>query len=162
MSGHQICFQVWLALSMLTCFSTGRPITQLLHKAYSVNISDYSQGNYSRAREVVYKVMQIGMATRLTLGVSLLLWFGALSSLFSSDSEVLEIASYGTLFVAGSQPVNAIAFVLDGLYYGVSDFEFDAYSMVGGGDHVDAFKTLILLDFKNNQKCYFQIFVMLL
>lgn len=33
-------------------------------------------------------------------------------------------------FVAGSQPVNAIAFVLDGLYYGVSDFEFAAYSMV--------------------------------
>jgi len=33
-------------------------------------------------------------------------------------------------FVAGSQPVNAIAFVLDGLYYGVSDFEYAAYSMV--------------------------------
>nr|GMC49139.1 ubiquitin-conjugating enzyme E2-17 kDa [Ipomoea batatas] len=31
---------------------------------------------------------------------------------------------------------------------------------VGGGDHVDGFKTLILLDFQNNQKCYFQIFVM--
>lgn len=26
--------------------------------------------------------------------------------------------------------MNAIAFVLDGLYYGVSDFEFAAYSMV--------------------------------
>lgn len=33
-------------------------------------------------------------------------------------------------FVAGSQPVNALAFVLDGLYYGVSDFGFAAYSMV--------------------------------
>lgn len=33
-------------------------------------------------------------------------------------------------FVAGSQPLNAIAFVLDGLYYGVSDFGFAAYSMV--------------------------------
>ncbi|XP_020971882.1 protein DETOXIFICATION 44, chloroplastic isoform X2 [Arachis ipaensis] len=33
-------------------------------------------------------------------------------------------------FVAGSQPVNALAFVVDGLYYGVSDFGFAAYSMV--------------------------------
>lgn len=33
-------------------------------------------------------------------------------------------------FVASSQPVNAIAFVLDGLYYGVSDYEYAAVSMV--------------------------------
>jgi hypothetical protein len=33
-------------------------------------------------------------------------------------------------FVAGSQPVNALAFVIDGIYYGVSDFEYAAYSMV--------------------------------
>lgn len=33
-------------------------------------------------------------------------------------------------FVAGTQPVNALAFVLDGLYYGVSDFGYAAYSMV--------------------------------
>ncbi|RVW27372.1 Protein detoxification 44, chloroplastic [Vitis vinifera] len=30
----------------------------------------------------------------------------------------------------GSQPMNAIAFVIDGLYYGVSDFGYAAYSMV--------------------------------
>jgi hypothetical protein len=33
-------------------------------------------------------------------------------------------------FVAGSQPMNALAFVVDGLYYGVSDFGYAAYSMV--------------------------------
>lgn len=33
-------------------------------------------------------------------------------------------------FVAGSQPINALAFVLDGLYYGVSDFGYASYSMV--------------------------------
>lgn len=33
-------------------------------------------------------------------------------------------------FVAGSQPMNAVAFVFDGLYYGVSDFEYAAYSTV--------------------------------
>lgn len=75
-------------------------------------------------------MLQIGSLMGVALAVILFLGFGALSSLFSTDSKVLEIARSGTLFVAGSQPMNAIAFVLDGLYYGVSDFGFAAYSMV--------------------------------
>ena len=43
--------------------------------------------------------------------------------------EISEIYSH-VQFVAGSQPVNALAFVIDGLYYGVSDFTYAAYSMV--------------------------------
>lgn len=42
---------------------------------------------------------------------------------------ISEILSH-VQFVAGSQPVNALAFVIDGIYYGVSDFEYAAYSMV--------------------------------
>jgi Na+-driven multidrug efflux pump len=91
------------------------------------------------------------------LAAVLFITFEPFSSLFTTDSEVLKIALSGTLvrsylliqkefekgslrqylnnvgwmqFVAGSQPVNALAFVLDGLYYGVSDFGFAAYSMV--------------------------------
>lgn len=44
------------------------------------------------------------------------------------DRDILD--SYFLQFVAGSQPINALAFVLDGLYYGVSDFGYAAYSMV--------------------------------
>lgn len=33
-------------------------------------------------------------------------------------------------FVTISQPINAVAFVADGLYYGVSDFAYAAYSTV--------------------------------
>ncbi|KAG8377074.1 hypothetical protein BUALT_Bualt09G0130600 [Buddleja alternifolia] len=122
MAGHQICFQVWLALSLLN--------DALALAGQSLLASDYSQGNYGLARQVTYKVLQIGLIMGVALAVILFLGFDALSSLFSSDSEVLGIARSGTLFVAGSQPMNAIAFVLDGLYYGVSDFGFAAYSMV--------------------------------
>ncbi|KAK4724933.1 hypothetical protein R3W88_027712 [Solanum pinnatisectum] len=121
MAGHQICVEVWLAVSLLT--------DALALAGQALLAGGVSQGNYSQAREVVYKVLQIGALTGVALGFSLFIGFGALSALFSTDSEVLEIAKSGTLFVAGSQPVNAIAFVLDGLYYGVSDFEFAAYSM---------------------------------
>ena len=33
-------------------------------------------------------------------------------------------------FVALTQPINALAFVFDGLHYGASDFEYAAVSMV--------------------------------
>ncbi|KAG6427682.1 hypothetical protein SASPL_111928 [Salvia splendens] len=122
MAGFQICFEVWLALSLLN--------DALALAGQALLASDYSQGNYSLARQLTYKVLQIGLVMGVGLAVILYLGFGALSSLFSTDSAVLEIARSGTLFVAASQPFNAIAFVFDGLYYGVSDFGFAAYSMI--------------------------------
>ncbi|XP_057983404.1 protein DETOXIFICATION 44, chloroplastic isoform X2 [Malania oleifera] len=121
MAGHQICLQVWLAVSLL--------MDALALAGQAILASNYSQGNYGQARQVIYRVLQIGLITGSALGVILLLGFGAFSSLFSTDVEVLKIARSGVWFVAGSQPINAVAFVIDGLYYGVSDFGFAAYSM---------------------------------
>ncbi|KAI8559389.1 hypothetical protein RHMOL_Rhmol04G0169900 [Rhododendron molle] len=122
MAGHQICLQVWLAVSLLT--------DALALAGQALLAGDYSQGDYGKARQVVNRIIQIGLITGVLLAVNLFLGFGALSNLFSNDSEVLGIALSGILFVAGSQPINALAFVLDGLYYGVSDFGYAAYSMV--------------------------------
>ncbi|CAK7343752.1 unnamed protein product [Dovyalis caffra] len=179
MAGHQICIQVWLAVSLLN--------DALAIAGQALLASGYSQGDYEQARLVIYRALQIGLVTGIALGVILSLGFGAFSTLFSTDPEVLGIAwsgilvriailntcflvgehlyvlnmlcvieayalSYGVVlaspqanlktpfdlwfsipvktFVAGSQPMNALAFVLDGLYYGVSDFGFAAYSMV--------------------------------
>ncbi|XVE62084.1 hypothetical protein DITRI_Ditri06bG0091000 [Diplodiscus trichospermus] len=131
MAGYQICIQVWLAISLLT--------DALALSGQALLATDYSQANYQRARQVIYSVLKIGLVTGFALAVFLFLGFGALSGLFSTDSEVLQIACSGTLFVASSQPVNAIAFVLDGLYYGVSDFEYAAFSMVLVGLITSAF-----------------------
>ncbi|XP_011046806.1 PREDICTED: MATE efflux family protein 2, chloroplastic [Populus euphratica] len=122
MAGHQICMQVWLAVSLLN--------DALAIAGQALLASCYSQGNYEQARIVIYRVLQIGFVTGIALGVILSLGFGASSSLFSTDPEVLGVVWSGIWFVAGSQPMNALAFVLDGLYYGVSDFGFAASSMV--------------------------------
>ncbi|OVA07837.1 Multi antimicrobial extrusion protein [Macleaya cordata] len=122
MAGYQICLEVWLAVSLLTdAFALA---------GQALLASSYAQGNYGRARHVIYRALQIGLGTGVILAIILFAGFGAFSGLFSTDSAVLEIASSSVLFVAGSQPVNAVAFVLDGLYYGVSDFAYAAYSMV--------------------------------
>lgn len=54
--------------------------------------------------------------------------FGA--RLFTSDADVLHMISIGIPFVAGTQPINALAFVFDGVNFGASDFAYSAYSMV--------------------------------
>ncbi|KAK9668531.1 hypothetical protein RND81_13G067100 [Saponaria officinalis] len=122
MAGHQICLEVWLTISLLT--------DALAIAGQALLAVNYSQGNYEEARQVVYKVLQIGFLMGSVLAAILFLGFGIGSRLFTSDTEVLKVACSGVLFVAGSQPMNAIAFVFDGLYYGVSDFEYAAYSMV--------------------------------
>nr|XP_027188258.1 protein DETOXIFICATION 44, chloroplastic isoform X2 [Cicer arietinum] len=121
MAGHQICMQVWLSISLLT--------DALALAGQALLAGSYSLGNYEQARLVIYRVIQIGLGAGITLSMILFFGFGAFSSLFSTDSEVLDVARSGILFVAGSQPVNALAFVFDGIYYGVSDFEYAAYSM---------------------------------
>ncbi|KAL7265622.1 hypothetical protein ACSBR1_003415 [Camellia fascicularis] len=122
MAGHQICLQVWLTVSLLT--------DAIALAGQALLAGGYSRGDYGQARQVVYKVLQVGLITGVALAVTLFLGFVSLSYLFSTDLEVLQIAWSGILFVAGSQPINALAFVLDGLYYGVSDFGYAAYSMV--------------------------------
>ncbi|XAR55784.1 hypothetical protein NMG60_11035986 [Bertholletia excelsa] len=122
MAGYQVCLQVWLAISLLN--------DALALAGQTILAGGYSQGNYNQARQVVYRVLQVGLLTGISLAIILFIGFGAISRLFSTESKVLEIAWSGTLFVAGSQPMNAMAFVLDGLYYGVSDFEYAAYSAV--------------------------------
>lgn len=42
----------------------------------------------------------------------------------------VEVSLSSSQFVAGTQPLNALAFVFDGLHYGVSDFQYAAFSMV--------------------------------
>lgn len=122
MAGHQICVQVWLTISLLT--------DALAIAGQALLAGYYSQGNYQEAQQVIYRVQQVGLVMGIGLAAILFLGFGVIVRLFTADAEVLKIAWSGILFVAGSQPVNAIAFVLDGLYYGVSDFEYAAYSMV--------------------------------
>nr|KAJ0192170.1 hypothetical protein LSAT_V11C800429930 [Lactuca sativa] len=122
MAAYQICLEVWLALSLLT--------DALALAGQAILASSYSQKNYGESRRVIDRVLKIGLISGGSLAFVLFLGFGQLSSLFTTDSQVLNIARSGTLFVAASQPMNAIAFVLDGLYYGVLDFGYASYSMV--------------------------------
>lgn len=122
MAGHQICLQVWLAVSLLN--------DALALAGQALLASEYMKGNYMQARIVIYQTLQIGITCGIVLSLLLFLAFGAFTNVFTSDPAVLSIARSGLWFVTLSQPINALAFVFDGLYYGVLDFAYAAYSMV--------------------------------
>uniref|UniRef100_A0ACD5XJG3 Uncharacterized protein n=1 Tax=Avena sativa TaxID=4498 RepID=A0ACD5XJG3_AVESA len=131
MAGHQLCLQVWLTISLLN--------DALALAGQALLATEYTKGNYKQARTVLFRVLQIGGVTGTALAVILYFGFGSFSLLFTNDPAVLDIAKSGVWFVAISQPINAVAFVIDGLYYGVSDFAYAAYSMFFAGAVSSAF-----------------------
>ncbi|XP_006364530.1 protein DETOXIFICATION 45, chloroplastic isoform X1 [Solanum tuberosum] len=131
MAAHQICLQVWLAVSLLT--------DALAASAQTLIASYLSKGDYVVATEITHYVLKIGLVAGVFLAVALGVSFGSLSTLFTKDTEVLAVVSTGLLFVSASQPINALAFIFDGLHYGVSDFAYAARSMMLVGAISSAF-----------------------
>ncbi|KAB1199250.1 MATE efflux family protein 2, chloroplastic [Morella rubra] len=76
---------------------SGASSTNKEDKPRALLASGYTQGNYEQARQVICRVLQIGLVTGIALAVILFVGFGAFSSLFSTDLEVLKIAWSGIL-----------------------------------------------------------------
>ncbi|KAH9296492.1 hypothetical protein KI387_040080, partial [Taxus chinensis] len=99
----------------------------------------FTKGDYNRVKKITFSVLQIGLVSGIALALILFAGFESFARLFTKDPGVLKVAKYGILFVAGSQPINALAFVFDGLHYGVSDFAYAAYSTMTVGTLSSAF-----------------------
>ncbi|KAG6651520.1 hypothetical protein I3843_06G111600 [Carya illinoinensis] len=131
MAAHQICIQVWLAVSLL--------IDALAASGQALIASSLSKGEYKTVKDITFFVLKIGLFTGVFLSAILGVSFGSLATLFTKDPEVLGIVKTGVLFVSASQPLTALAYVFDGLHYGVSDFAYAARSMMLVGTICSAF-----------------------
>ncbi|PWA37674.1 MATE efflux family protein [Artemisia annua] len=122
MAAFQICLQVWLTSSLL---SDGLAVA-----GQAIIASSFAEKNYEKATAAASRVLQMGFV--LGLGVALLIGFGMQfgSGVFTKDINVHRIISIGVPFVAGTQPINSIAFVFDGVNFGAYDFAYSAYSMI--------------------------------
>ncbi|XP_010493957.1 PREDICTED: protein DETOXIFICATION 42-like isoform X2 [Camelina sativa] len=92
--------------------------------------SAFAKKDYKRAAATASRVLQLGLVLGFLLAAILgaALHFGA--KVFTKDDKVLHLISIGLPFVAGTQPVNALAFVFDGVNFGASDFGYAAASLV--------------------------------
>ncbi|KAH0891063.1 hypothetical protein HID58_053492 [Brassica napus] len=104
MAAFQICLQVWLTTSLL---ADGLAVAGQAILACSFAEKDYNKVSSAASR----------------------LYFGA--GIFTKDPAVIHLIAIGIPFVAATQPINSLAFVLDGVNFGASDFAYTAYSMVG-------------------------------
>ncbi|KAL5764875.1 hypothetical protein ACOSQ2_017469 [Xanthoceras sorbifolium] len=122
MAAFQICLQFWLATSLLA--------DGLAVAGQAILASAFAKKDYDRATASASRVLQLGLVLGLILATLLGvgLHFGA--RLFSRDGNVLKLISIGIPFVAGTQPINALAFVFDGINFGASDYSYSACSMV--------------------------------
>ncbi|XP_039070101.1 protein DETOXIFICATION 42-like [Hibiscus syriacus] len=122
MAAFQVCFQIWLATSLL---ADGLAIA-----GQAILASAFAKKEYEKTVTVAARVLQIGVVLGLLLSFILVAVSQFASTLFTNDFDVLELMNISFPFVAVTQPINALAFVFDGVNYGASDFAYSASSMV--------------------------------
>uniref|UniRef100_A0A2N9I189 Protein DETOXIFICATION n=1 Tax=Fagus sylvatica TaxID=28930 RepID=A0A2N9I189_FAGSY len=121
MAAFQICLQVWLTSSLLA--------DGLAVAGQAILACAFAEKDYKKAVETALRVSQMGFVAGfgLLIIVGGGLYFG--SGVFTTDKNVLRLMYLGIPFIAGTQPINTFAFVLDGVNFGASDFAYTAYSM---------------------------------
>jgi putative MATE family efflux protein len=121
-AAHQIAFEIWnvLALGLDAIAIAGQA---MVGRALGA-------GDGAAARDAGRRMIEWGVALGVLVGVLVALLRTVLPHLFTDDAEVLALAGFLLLWVAALQPVNAVAFVLDGVLIGAGDMRFLAWAMI--------------------------------
>ncbi|VAH20443.1 unnamed protein product [Triticum turgidum subsp. durum] len=122
MAAFQICLQIWLASSLLA--------DGLAFAGQAIIASAFARKDHLKAKATASRVLQLGLILGLLLGLLLGVGLHTGSRLFTEDQGVLHHIYVAIPFVALTQPINALAFVFDGVNYGASDFAYAAYSLI--------------------------------
>ncbi|KAM1696126.1 hypothetical protein ACFXTN_027685 [Malus domestica] len=122
MAAFQVCLQVWLATSLLA--------DGLAVAGQAILASAFAKKDYDKATATASRVLQLGLVLGLMLAAILGVGLQYGARLFTKDANVLHLIGIGIPFVAATQPINALAFVFDGVNFGASDFVYSAFSMV--------------------------------
>ncbi|XVE95997.1 hypothetical protein REPUB_Repub02eG0183600 [Reevesia pubescens] len=122
MAAFQVCLQIWLATSLLA--------DGLAVAGQAILPSAFANKDYEKSVAIASRVLQIGVVLGLLLSFILGVGLHFACRLFTKDIDVLQLISLSIPFIAVTQPINALAFVFDGVNYGASDFAYSAYSMV--------------------------------
>lgn len=122
MAAFQICLQVWLATSLLA--------DGLAVSGQAILASAFARNDFERATATASRTLQLGVVLGLFLSLTVTVILKFCGGLFTNNTNVLRVLSLGIPFVAATQPINALAFVFDGINYGANDFAYSAYSLV--------------------------------
>lgn len=122
LAAHQIAFEIWNFLAMAVdavAIAAQALIGRLL-----------GAGRAEETRAASRRMLQWGLVAGFAGLVVVAATSRVLPELFSSDSEVVALTATLLLWVAFLQPVNSVAFVLDGVIIGAGDTRYLAGVMV--------------------------------
>ena len=114
LGGQQVAMRVWYLLALL--------LDALAVPAQVYVSSALGAGDPAGARRVGRRTLRLGLLAGTGLGVvtaGLAFWVPVL---FTPDPAIRHAATVALLVAALTQPVAALAFVLDGLILGISDY----------------------------------------
>src|SRR5437764_13208641 len=114
LGGQQVAMRVWYLLALL--------LDALAVPAQVYVSSSLGARDLDGAQQVGRRTLRLGLLAGFGLGVvtvGLAFWVPVL---FTSDPAIRHAATIALLFAALTQPVAALAFVLDGLILGLSDY----------------------------------------
>ena len=128
-AAHQVAFQVWLASSLLA--------DSLAIAAQSLVARNLAAGHVEHAVAVATRCLDLSLWLGFILALCVTVLSPFLPGLFTSDPAVAGIITTIMPIIAITQPINSVAFLLDGVVYGVSGFAFAAgWMAVSGGGAV--------------------------
>jgi putative MATE family efflux protein len=114
LAGHQVAYRLWYLLS-LSLDALAVPAQVFVSSAIGAD-------DPAAAERTGRRTLLLGLATGVVFGVlTAALAFGV-PDLFSSDPAVRHAAVTGLIASALTQPLAALAFVLDGLILGIADY----------------------------------------
>jgi len=121
LGANQVTLEIWnfLAFALDSIAIAGQAITGRLLGA----------GRGDEAREAGRRMIELGIAFGVILGVLIALSRSLIAPIFSSDAEVVRLTAHLLLYAALFQPVAAVAFVLDGVLIGAGDQRYLAWAM---------------------------------
>lgn len=120
-AAHQVIRQVW--------FFTALSVEAFATTAQSLVGYFYGSGQLQQAKRVALSTMRWSLAAGLTLMFAMLATTEAVSkALVPADTVALFTAPW--IIASVSQPLNALAFITDGIHWGTSDYRFLRNAMV--------------------------------
>ena len=133
---HQVVFQLWLFLAL---------VVDALAIAAQALVSRYlGEENSAAARAVANRLITLSLIYGTLLGLAFWALQPYLPGLFSQDPDVLLNVKRIYGFVTFTQTLNAVNFVLDGIFIGASKFKLLAWAMLVSALITSALLLLVL------------------
>lgn len=122
LGGHQIALQVHAFLALV--------LDSLAIPGQILVGTSLGAGDVDEARRTAQRLLRLGVVTGGAVGVALVASSWVLPHAFSADPAVVERARLALVVAGVIQVPAAVAFVLDGVLIGASDFRFLQWTML--------------------------------